>query len=180
MEDRGSIQQINLEEILKAAREAASTDTEEWILRQIRGEGTGDRPSQEALNKEGDGKTTREKMEAVEEPKTWQQNANRCSKKADKKDAEEPLAAGIPAPSKRARANKRYCTRMFEVFCAITICKARGGGSSAISGDYKLDRCHKSIRGLKEKLNEETFAAPGVWRPERNGQARIEYPMCCD
>ncbi|KAJ1172183.1 hypothetical protein NDU88_004033 [Pleurodeles waltl] len=59
MEDRGSIQQIDLQEILKGAREVASTHSKEWILRQIREERAGKRPSEEAPNDEGHSETTR-------------------------------------------------------------------------------------------------------------------------
>ncbi|KAJ1155943.1 hypothetical protein NDU88_008668 [Pleurodeles waltl] len=98
MEDQGTIHQIDLEEILKAARQVASMDSKEWILRQIKGEGAGEQPSQEVPNEEGHTETTKEEIDGADKPTKQQQNASKGGKNGDKKDA---LAAGIPAPSKQ-------------------------------------------------------------------------------
>ncbi|KAJ1176127.1 hypothetical protein NDU88_001410 [Pleurodeles waltl] len=72
MEDQSTIQQINLEEILKAARVAASMYSKEWIPRQISGDVASERPSQEMPNEEEHSQTSREEMDRADEPKKHQ------------------------------------------------------------------------------------------------------------
>ncbi|KAJ1107113.1 hypothetical protein NDU88_004509 [Pleurodeles waltl] len=53
MENQGINQDFDLEEIIKAARESASTRSKDWILKQIRGGGTNEVPTQEEHIEDG-------------------------------------------------------------------------------------------------------------------------------
>ncbi|KAJ1174166.1 hypothetical protein NDU88_005989 [Pleurodeles waltl] len=99
-------QQSVLEEILKAAREAAAMQNKDWLLRQISGQGASKRAEQNVPSDEASAEFTREETDAMEEPKNWQQNVSGNSKKGDKKNAGGATPAiGVPALSKRAKVN---------------------------------------------------------------------------
>ncbi|KAJ1117596.1 hypothetical protein NDU88_005793 [Pleurodeles waltl] len=77
LEEQGSSKQLDLDEILKAAREAAATHGEEWLLRQLKGEGTGDCPAPDTPGDAGDNDVPRCKDNEREEPRKCQRNESR-------------------------------------------------------------------------------------------------------
>ncbi|KAJ1121048.1 hypothetical protein NDU88_009176 [Pleurodeles waltl] len=96
--------ELDLEEIIKAAREAATTRSKDWILKQIRGAGAGEEESSEArggssaTNAAGSGITP-------PEPKKRQRNASRGARKGDKRETGETADAATPGPSKKAKTS---------------------------------------------------------------------------
>ncbi|KAJ1156205.1 hypothetical protein NDU88_008929 [Pleurodeles waltl] len=95
---------LDLEEIIKAAREAATTRSKDWILKQIRGAGSSEKETQEV---HGDGSATNPAGSEVTPPETKkrQRNTSRGAKKRDKKETGEPAEAATPGPSKKANTS---------------------------------------------------------------------------
>ncbi|KAJ1146057.1 hypothetical protein NDU88_012339 [Pleurodeles waltl] len=95
---------LDLEEIIKAAREAATTRSKDWILKQIRGAGSSEKETEEVL---GDINATNAAESEVTPPETKkrQRNTSRGAKKGDKKDTGEPAESATPGPSKKAKTS---------------------------------------------------------------------------
>ncbi|KAJ1137560.1 hypothetical protein NDU88_003958 [Pleurodeles waltl] len=112
MENQGTIQEIDLEETLKAAREAASTHSKEWIPRQIRGEGAGEQPPQEEHIEEGHNEAARQEMDLAEEPKKHQRNARRGASWVHGDQAayilHNPTSLGSGTPTGQAPVSENY------------------------------------------------------------------------
>ncbi|KAJ1130332.1 hypothetical protein NDU88_008685 [Pleurodeles waltl] len=103
MEKQGTMQEINLKEIIRAAREAASMHGKEWIQKQIGG-GASKWPPHEERMKEGPSEAARDQLELAKWPKEQQRNTSRGGRKGDKKETGGPLPAVVPGPIKRAKA----------------------------------------------------------------------------
>ncbi|KAJ1209658.1 hypothetical protein NDU88_005031 [Pleurodeles waltl] len=104
MENHGNNQEHDIEEIIKAAREAAATHSKDWILKQIRGDGASEVPTQEGHTGDRPSDAARDEEEPPCEAKKRQRNASRWDKKGDK-EADELSEAGAPGPSKIAKMN---------------------------------------------------------------------------
>ncbi|KAJ1170934.1 hypothetical protein NDU88_002805 [Pleurodeles waltl] len=91
---------LDLEEIIKAAREAATTRSTDWILKQIKGAG-----EEERHEVRGDSSTTKAAGSDVTppEPKKRQRNASRGARKGNRKETGEPAETATPGPSKKAK-----------------------------------------------------------------------------
>ncbi|KAJ1129649.1 hypothetical protein NDU88_008015 [Pleurodeles waltl] len=87
MENQGTTQEFNLEEIIKTARKAASTRSKEWILRQIRRGGASERPTQEVHTQDLPSDTARDETALAGEAEKRQRNASTGDKKGDKKES---------------------------------------------------------------------------------------------
>ncbi|KAJ1145021.1 hypothetical protein NDU88_011313 [Pleurodeles waltl] len=97
MEGQGTIQQANLEEIIKAAKEAAATQSKEWILSQIRGEGPEEQAMHEVHSESGSTETAREEEAASKEPRKLHRNAGRDNKKRKKEEhRRRSTCVGVP------------------------------------------------------------------------------------
>ncbi|KAJ1126389.1 hypothetical protein NDU88_004797 [Pleurodeles waltl] len=105
MENHGDNQELDIEEIIKAAREAAVTHSKDWILKQIRGDGASEVPTQEEHTGDRQSDAARNEEEPPSKSKKRQGNASRGARKGDKKEADKLPEAGAPGPSKRAKAN---------------------------------------------------------------------------
>ncbi|KAJ1084577.1 hypothetical protein NDU88_004723 [Pleurodeles waltl] len=81
MENSGAMADLDIEEIIKAAREAATTRSKDWILKQIKGVGTEGGSAQEERN--GAGGTALEGEEPQAEAKKRQRNTSRSTKKGE-------------------------------------------------------------------------------------------------
>ncbi|KAJ1210456.1 hypothetical protein NDU88_005820 [Pleurodeles waltl] len=94
--------ELDLEEIIKAAREAATTRSKDWILKQIKGAGSSEKGTQEV---HGDSSTTNAAGSEVTplETKKRQRNTSRGAKKGDRRETGEPTEAATPGPSKKQR-----------------------------------------------------------------------------
>ncbi|KAJ1143712.1 hypothetical protein NDU88_010017 [Pleurodeles waltl] len=96
--------ELDLEKIIKAAREAATTRSKDWILNQIKGAGA----SEEGLREvRGDISATKAAGSDMThpEPKKRQRNASRGARKGDKKEAGEHTETATPGPSKKAKTS---------------------------------------------------------------------------
>ncbi|KAJ1160048.1 hypothetical protein NDU88_000550 [Pleurodeles waltl] len=102
MENHSESHEIDIEEIIKAAREAAATRSKEWILKQIRGDQASGSPAQEGHDSDSANVPTRGEVEQQTKAKKRQRNASRGAKKGDKKETGE---LPKPGPSKQAKAN---------------------------------------------------------------------------
>ncbi|KAJ1103865.1 hypothetical protein NDU88_001286 [Pleurodeles waltl] len=98
MENHGENQELNIEEIIKAAREAAATHSKDWILKQIRGNGASEVPTQEGHTGDRTSGGARDEEDPQSEAKKRQMNESRGAKKGDKKEAGELPEAGTPGP----------------------------------------------------------------------------------
>ncbi|KAJ1119890.1 hypothetical protein NDU88_008074 [Pleurodeles waltl] len=96
--------ELDLEEIIKAAREAATTCSKDWILKQIKGAGSDEKETREV---HGGSSTTDTAGSDVTPPETKKQlrNASRGAKKGDRREAGEPAEAATPGPSKKAKTS---------------------------------------------------------------------------
>ncbi|KAJ1150079.1 hypothetical protein NDU88_002877 [Pleurodeles waltl] len=96
--------ELDLEEIIKAAREAATTRSKDWILKQIKGAGSDEKKTRE---EHGDSSTTDTTGSDVTPPETKkrQRNTSRGAKKGDRREAGEPTEAATPGPSKKAKTS---------------------------------------------------------------------------
>ncbi|KAJ1164250.1 hypothetical protein NDU88_004695 [Pleurodeles waltl] len=102
MENRGAIMELDIEEIIKAAREAATTCSKDWIVKQIKGLGADEGRTQEERNNNGANGAALESEEPHTEVKKRQRNTSRSTKK---REAGDPTDAVTPEPSKKAKAN---------------------------------------------------------------------------
>ncbi|KAJ1184838.1 hypothetical protein NDU88_001635 [Pleurodeles waltl] len=104
MENHGDNQDLDIEEIIKAAREAAATHSKDWILKQIRGDGASEVPTQEGHT--GDRPSG---APGIRRSHRARQRSGRGTQaggqKGDKKEAGELPEAGTPGPSKQAKVN---------------------------------------------------------------------------
>ncbi|KAJ1205388.1 hypothetical protein NDU88_000823 [Pleurodeles waltl] len=105
MENSGEIMELDIEEIIKAAREAATTRSKDWILKQIKGLGTNKGKTQEERNDNGANGAALESEEPQTEAKKRQRNTSRSTKKGDKREAGHPREAATPGSSKKAKVN---------------------------------------------------------------------------
>ncbi|KAJ1152467.1 hypothetical protein NDU88_005242 [Pleurodeles waltl] len=96
--------ELDLEEIIKAPREAATTRSKDWILKQIKGAGTGEEDLREVR---GDSSATKAAGSDTTppEPKKRQRNASRGARKGDRKETGEPTETATPGPSKKAKTS---------------------------------------------------------------------------
>ncbi|KAJ1129035.1 hypothetical protein NDU88_007406 [Pleurodeles waltl] len=92
--------ELDLEEIIKAA----TTRSKDWILKQIKGAGSGAEEAREGL---GDSSTTNAAGSNIKphEPKKRQRNASRGAKREDTRETGEPADAATPGPSKKAKTS---------------------------------------------------------------------------
>ncbi|KAJ1115414.1 hypothetical protein NDU88_003638 [Pleurodeles waltl] len=104
MESTEASEGLDLEEIIKAAREAATTGSKDWILKQIRGAGASEKETQEA---QGDSSAINPTGSEATPPETKkrQRNTSRGPKRGDKKETGEPTEAATPGPSKKAKTS---------------------------------------------------------------------------
>ncbi|KAJ1091945.1 hypothetical protein NDU88_005059 [Pleurodeles waltl] len=105
MENLRASPELNIEELIKAAREAATTHSKDWILQQIRGSGTSEGQTQEERNSNRTSSTAHNGEDPPSQAKKRQRNVSRGAKKEDKRDAGDLPDAGAPGPSKSAKAN---------------------------------------------------------------------------
>ncbi|KAJ1217597.1 hypothetical protein NDU88_005190 [Pleurodeles waltl] len=105
MENHWANSELNIEEIIKAAREVATMHSKDWILKQIRGGSMVKGKLQEEHDSDRPRSTAQEYQEPPNEAKKQQQNASRGAKNGDKRDADDRPDAGPPGPSKRGKAN---------------------------------------------------------------------------
>ncbi|KAJ1131542.1 hypothetical protein NDU88_009878 [Pleurodeles waltl] len=104
MEITEANRELDLEEIIKAAREAATTPSKDWILKQIKGAGSGEKETREV---HGDSSSTDMAGSDVTPPETKkrQRNTSRGAKKGDRREAGEPAEVATPEPSKKAKTS---------------------------------------------------------------------------
>ncbi|KAJ1215543.1 hypothetical protein NDU88_003151 [Pleurodeles waltl] len=88
----------------QAAREAATTHSKDWILKQIRGAGSSEKETQEV---QGDCSATNPAGSEVTPPETKkrQRNTSRGAERGDKKETGERVEAATPGPSKKAKTS---------------------------------------------------------------------------
>ncbi|KAJ1144094.1 hypothetical protein NDU88_010396 [Pleurodeles waltl] len=103
--ENGPMVELDIEEILKAAREVATTRSKDWILKHIKGIGTEGGMAQDERNDNAAGGSAPEGEEPQAEAKKQQHNTSRSTKKGDKREAADHSEAATPGPSKRAKAN---------------------------------------------------------------------------
>ncbi|KAJ1193457.1 hypothetical protein NDU88_002755 [Pleurodeles waltl] len=103
--ENGPMVELDIEEIIKAAREAATTRSKDWILKQIKGISTEGAMAQDERNDNATGGAAPEGEEPQTEAKKRQRNTSRSTKKGDKREAADHTEAPTPGPSKRAKAN---------------------------------------------------------------------------
>ncbi|KAJ1150373.1 hypothetical protein NDU88_003167 [Pleurodeles waltl] len=103
--ENGPMVELDIEEIIKAAREAATTRSKDWILKQIKGISTEGGMAQDERNDNATGGAAPEGEEPQAEAKKRQRNTSRSTKKGDKREAADHTEAATPGPSKRAKAN---------------------------------------------------------------------------
>ncbi|KAJ1170382.1 hypothetical protein NDU88_002259 [Pleurodeles waltl] len=137
MENSGAIMELDIEEIIKAAREAATARSKDWILKQIKGIGTDEGRTQEEPNGNGASGAALEGEEPQTEAKKRQRNTSRSTKKGDKREAVDHTEAATPGPSKKAKANngEHDCPRMSEINGTGIICKSGGAHEAKGLGD---------------------------------------------
>ncbi|KAJ1129701.1 hypothetical protein NDU88_008067 [Pleurodeles waltl] len=97
--------ELDLEEIIKAAREAATTRSKDWILKQIKGAGADEKKTSDECNINRTTDTNQGIEEPPPEAKRRQRNTSRGAKKGDKREASEPTEAATPGPSKKAKTS---------------------------------------------------------------------------
>ncbi|KAJ1119642.1 hypothetical protein NDU88_007827 [Pleurodeles waltl] len=69
-------QELDLEEIIKAAREAAVTHSKDWILKQIRGDEASDEPVQEGQTSDRPSSAARDEEEPLSEARARPRNGS--------------------------------------------------------------------------------------------------------
>ncbi|KAJ1159625.1 hypothetical protein NDU88_000131 [Pleurodeles waltl] len=84
MESHSNNQELDIEEIIKAARESLETHSKDWILKQIREDGASEVPTQEEHTGDKPSVAARDEEEPPRESKKRQRNASRVAKKEDK------------------------------------------------------------------------------------------------
>ncbi|KAJ1104656.1 hypothetical protein NDU88_002066 [Pleurodeles waltl] len=109
--------ELDIEENIKAAREAATTRSKDWILKQIKGVGAEGGMTQEERNDKGAGGAALEGEEPQAEAKKRQRNTSRSMKKGDKREAADHTEAATPGPSKIAKVNNGEQTSMIVQEC---------------------------------------------------------------
>ncbi|KAJ1145928.1 hypothetical protein NDU88_012211 [Pleurodeles waltl] len=97
--------ELDIEEIIKAAREAATTRSKDWILKQIKGAGAEEKKTREERDDGGTTDSTQRSEVPPPEAKRRQRNTSRGAKKGDKREAGEPTEAATPGPSKKAKTS---------------------------------------------------------------------------
>ncbi|KAJ1093773.1 hypothetical protein NDU88_006865 [Pleurodeles waltl] len=103
MENYGNNQDLDIEKIIKAAREAAAKHSKDWILKQIRGDGASEVPTEEEHTGDRPSVAARDEEEPLSESKKRQRNASRGDKKGDKQEAGELPEGWAPGPSEQRR-----------------------------------------------------------------------------
>ncbi|KAJ1161221.1 hypothetical protein NDU88_001708 [Pleurodeles waltl] len=81
MENNGENQELDIEEIIKAAREAVATHSKDWILKQVKGNGASEVPPQEGHPGNRTSGAARDEEEPQSDSKKRQRNASRGAKK---------------------------------------------------------------------------------------------------
>ncbi|KAJ1135208.1 hypothetical protein NDU88_001653 [Pleurodeles waltl] len=104
MENHSANLELDIEKIIKAAREAALKHSKDWILKQIRELEAIEGQTQEEHNSGRTSGASKDDEELPSEVKERQRNASRGAKKGDKRDAGDLPEARAPGPSKRAKA----------------------------------------------------------------------------
>ncbi|KAJ1161773.1 hypothetical protein NDU88_002254 [Pleurodeles waltl] len=105
MQNPGAKLELDIEKIIKAAREVATTRSKNWILKQIRGSGTDEGKTQEEHDSNRASSTVQDSEELPNESKKRQRNTSRGAKKGNKGDAGDLPETGTPGPSKKAKVN---------------------------------------------------------------------------
>ncbi|KAJ1100332.1 hypothetical protein NDU88_005418 [Pleurodeles waltl] len=103
MENTEANVELDIEEIIKAAREAATTRSKDWILKQIRGAGSDEKKTRDERDDIRATGPAQESEKPPNEAKKRQRNTSRGVKKGDKREAGELTEAATPGPSKKAK-----------------------------------------------------------------------------
>ncbi|KAJ1112658.1 hypothetical protein NDU88_000919 [Pleurodeles waltl] len=188
MENQGDNQEIDIDENIKAAREAATTHSKEWIVKQIWGDGASEVPTQEGQTGDRPSGAARDEVEPQSEAKKRQRNASRGLKKGDKKEAGKLTESGTPGPSKRAKVNNREqisaivqeCLKSMALLLFVkpgVACNTEGSGgtepkrdmgprdnqkqgATAARVDMPREQCSSTKRGEEEATSAGTRAPP--------------------
>ncbi|KAJ1175689.1 hypothetical protein NDU88_000976 [Pleurodeles waltl] len=142
MENHGASLELDIEEIIRAAREAVTTRSKDWILNQIRGLGVVEGQSQEEHDNDRPSNAAKDDDEPPSEAKKHQRNTSRGAKKGDKRDAGELLEAGVPGPSKRTKVNNGEQISMIVQECLKSVPPllfANPGGARETKGSSGVD-----------------------------------------
>ncbi|KAJ1123802.1 hypothetical protein NDU88_002269 [Pleurodeles waltl] len=208
MENHRANLELDIKEIIRAAKEAATTHSKDWILKQIRGLGAVegqtqeehgcDRPSSAAKNDEPSSKV-----------KKHQRNASRGVKKGDKRDAGELPEVVVPGPSKRAKANNDEQISMIVQECLKSTAPllfanpggvretkgsrgtesngdtatsdTRGKGSQGNRAEAPCARCPSPEKGEEEAASTSAMASPTqVWGTDSDKNARRRHSPLAD
>ncbi|KAJ1192792.1 hypothetical protein NDU88_002098 [Pleurodeles waltl] len=182
MENHKAPVELDLEEIIRAAREAATTRSNDWIPNQIRGLGAVEGQSQEEHDNDRPGFAAKDDDEPPSEAKKLQRNTSRGMKKGDKRDASELPEVGVPGPSKRAKANNGEQISMIVQECLKSMapllfaspggaCEPKGSGGADSSGDTPSS----DARGKGSLVNR--AEVPSTRCPSTEEGTRIQHPL---
>ncbi|KAJ1171244.1 hypothetical protein NDU88_003114 [Pleurodeles waltl] len=135
MENLRANLELAKEEIIKAAREAATMCSKYWILKQIIGSG----PERDSDRASG---TAQDSEEPPNKSKKRQRNTSRGVKKGDKRDAGNLPETGTPGPRKKAKVHNGELTSMIAQECLksmlpLLFAKTGGGCETKGPGDTK-------------------------------------------
>ncbi|KAJ1163860.1 hypothetical protein NDU88_004312 [Pleurodeles waltl] len=204
MESHGAPVELDIEEIIKAASEAAPTRSKDWILNQIRGLGVVEGQLQDEHDNDRPSNAAKDDEEPPSEAKKWQRNTSRGTKKGDKRDASELPEAGLPRPSKRAKANNGEQISMIVQECLKTMppllfanpggarkpkgiggadfngvtdsSDAQGEGSLVNRAEAQRTRCPSPETGDEDAASTSITASPTqVWGTDADKNARRRH-----
>ncbi|KAJ1187955.1 hypothetical protein NDU88_004720 [Pleurodeles waltl] len=96
--------ELDIEEIIKGAREAATTHSKDWILKQIKGAGSDEKKTREEHEDSSTTGTTGSEV-TPPEAKKRQRNTSRGTKKGERRETGEPTESATPGPSKKAKTS---------------------------------------------------------------------------
>ncbi|KAJ1119988.1 hypothetical protein NDU88_008171 [Pleurodeles waltl] len=149
--------ELDLEEIIKAAREAATTRSKDWILNQIKGAGASEEELREVRGDISATKAAGSDM-THPEPKKRQRNASRGARKGDKKEAGKHTETATPGPSKKAKTSNGEQISIIVQECLksmapLLFVRPGAGGTENERGDSDLRKGspHKRARGEKSQ-----------------------------
>ncbi|KAJ1179025.1 hypothetical protein NDU88_004264 [Pleurodeles waltl] len=200
MEIHGENKELDIEEIIKAATEAAAKHSKEWILKRIGGDRASEVPAQEGRSNDRASVSTRDEEEPQNEAKKQQRNTSRGAKKE----------AGSPGPSKRAKANTgeqisaivQECLKSITIATitkSIAICEARWGkrhrrvwggepkgditysdtrenGVQTAKAAMPCEECPSPNRGEEEATPSGNRASPSqAWGRDNEGDRRRQH-----
>ncbi|KAJ1205023.1 hypothetical protein NDU88_000458 [Pleurodeles waltl] len=131
--------ELDIEEIIKAARKVATTRSKDWILKQIKGAGSDKKKTSDERDDSRTTDTTQGSEEPPPEAKKQQRNTSRGAKKGDKREAGEPTEAATPGPSKKAKTSNGEQISIIVQECLksmtpLWFVKPGGGGGQEAKG----------------------------------------------